>query len=106
MPDALQSLPMPLAERQRDHVMDGEQDDAGAENPTWGYGRQVLRRPEARSSEVAKANVIHTAEESRGLSMILAASIRRRRALSDERLEQQLDYLAVREAQQRQADAS
>ena len=110
MPDGRDGLPMAqtrsgvgvVTEQQRDHVM-GDEEDSDSSNPSWGYGRQVLRRPEARSSEVAKANVIRTAEESRGLSRILADSVRRRRELPENRRQQQLDELAELEARERRA---
>ena len=110
MPDVQDGPPMAqtrsgvgvVTEQRKDHAVAGG-DSSSSGNPEWGYGRQVLRRPEARGSEVAKANVIHTPEESRGLSRILAASVRRRRALSDVRRQQQLDELAELEAQERRA---
>jgi hypothetical protein len=74
--------------------------DAGADdrNPAWGDGRAVVRRPEARDSDVAKANVIRTAADAAALSRTLVASVRRRRAMTDDKMQAQLDELAKRAA--------
>lgn len=67
----------------------------GDYNPAWGDGRAVIRRPEARDSEVAKAFVVRTEGESRALSATLFASVARRKARSPEQVRLELRELAA-----------
>lgn len=64
----------------------------------WRDGRLVVRRPEAKQSDVAKCCVPQTAVESEELALTLAASVDRRRGLSRRDRAQQLADLAALEA--------
>ena len=77
----------------------GHESGDRAPKPGWGAGRLVFRRPEARNSEIAKANIIHSEQESLDLDQTLAAAVMRRRALTIGEREQQLGQLAALEAE-------
>lgn len=62
-------------------------------NPAWGDGRAVIRRPEARDSEITKAFVTRTQAETEALSATLFASVERLKARSPEQVRQELRAL-------------
>jgi hypothetical protein len=88
-------------EEERGRVMTNEVvRQSSEEDPYWGDGRMVFRRPEVRNSELEKSYIVHTAQELALIVQTLAATVMRRRALPPEELEAQLERLAAMEAEQ------
>ena len=66
----------------------------GGETADWGYGRAVLRRPEARNSDIELGHVITDQQQSERLATTVIESVTRRSRLSEEQMAKEREELA------------